>query len=43
MCSIVVPTTVLTRVDSVLNSNVQVHVAKQIKVCKMEALGEPVV
>ena len=30
-----------TNVDSLLNGNVQVHVAKQIKVCLMETLGEP--
>ena len=38
-----VPTTASTNVDSLVNGSVQVHVAKQIKVCKMEALAESVV
>ena len=38
-----VPTIASTNVDSVLNGNVQVDVAKQTKVCKMEALGESLV
>ena len=38
-----IPTTASTSVDSVVNVNVQVHVAKQIEVCKMEDLGESVV
>ena len=38
-----VPTTASTNVDSVVNGNVQVHVSRQTKVCKMEELGESVV
>ena len=38
-----VPTTASTNVDSVVNGNVQVHIAKHMKVCKMEELGESVV
>ena len=38
-----IPTTASTSVDSVVNGNVQVHVAKQIGACKMEDLGESVV
>ena len=38
-----VPTTASTNVDSVVFRNVQVHVAKQVQVCKMVALGESVV
>ena len=38
-----VPTTASTSVDSEVNGNVQVYVAKQINVCKMEALGESAV
>ena len=32
-----------TNMDSVVNGNVNAHVAKQMKVCKMEELGESVV
>ena len=32
-----------TNMDSVVNGNVQVHVSRQMKVCKMEELGESVV
>ena len=35
-----VPTTASNNVDSVVNGNVQVHVATQMKVCKMEELDE---
>ena len=35
-----VPTTASNNVDSVVNGNVQVHVARQMKVCKMEELDE---
>ena len=38
-----IPTTASTSVDSVVNGNVQVHVAKQMEVCKMEDFGESVV
>ena len=38
-----VPTTASINVDSVVNGNVQVHVAKQIKVARRRALGESVV
>ena len=38
-----VPTTASTKMDSVVIGNVNVHVAKQMKVCKMEELGASVV
>ena len=35
-----IPTTASTSVDSVVDGNVQVHVAKHIEVCKMEDFGD---
>ena len=38
-----IPTTASTNMDSVVNGNVQVHVSRQMKVCKMEELDESMV
>ena len=38
-----VPTTASTTVDSVVTGNVQVHVSRQMKVCKMDELDESIV
>ena len=38
-----VPTTASTNMDSVVNGNVQVHVSRQMKVCKMDELDESIV